>query len=124
MGQMGMRWTKTPKDQYVDGHERPDVVDYRQNTYIPRRFGSQFLSCTWTKETISDCAIPSSPHRHTVYWHHDETTFTQNDRHQVRWVPKDEKPVPPAVVTNIYTKPMASVSLGDTKPVASLRQKA
>ena len=91
---MGMRWTKTPKGQYVDGHECPDVVDYRQNTYILRRFGSQFPSCTWTEETISDCTIPSPPYRHTIYWHHDETTFTQNDCCQVRWVPKDEKPVP------------------------------
>ena len=91
---MGMRWTKTPKGQYVDGHERPDVVDYRQNTYIPRRLGCDLPSRTWTKETIGDRITPSSSHRHTVHWHHDETTYTQNDRRQVRWVPKDEKPVP------------------------------
>ena len=46
MKRMGMRWMKTPKGQYVDGHERPDVVDYRQNTYIPKHFGSQLLSGT------------------------------------------------------------------------------
>ena len=94
MKQMGMRWTKTPKGQYVDGHERPDVVEYRQKTYIPRRFGSHFPSRTWTEETISNCVTPSPSERHIVYWHHDETTYTQNDRRQVRWVPKDEKPVP------------------------------
>ncbi|KAF8166542.1 hypothetical protein K438DRAFT_1502354, partial [Mycena galopus ATCC 62051] len=33
--QMGYRWTKNPSGQYVDGHERPDVVYYRQTKYIP-----------------------------------------------------------------------------------------
>jgi hypothetical protein len=94
MKRMGMRWAKTPKGQYVDGHERPDVVDYRQNTYIPRRLGSHLPSRTWNEETIGDRIIPSPSDWHVVYWHHDETTYTQNDRRQVRWVPKDEKPVP------------------------------
>ena len=94
MKQMGMRWAKTPKGQYVDGHERPDVVNYRQNTYIPGRFSSVFPSRTWTEETIGNPVVCLPSHRHTVHWYQDETTYTQNDRHQVRWVPKDEKPVP------------------------------
>ena len=28
MHKMGYRWTKDPSGQYVDGHERADVVDY------------------------------------------------------------------------------------------------
>ncbi|KAJ7655798.1 hypothetical protein DFH06DRAFT_933347, partial [Mycena polygramma] len=35
MKRMGYRWTKNPSGQFVDGHERPDVVYYRQNEYIP-----------------------------------------------------------------------------------------
>ena len=58
MMQMGMRWTKTPKGQYVNGHKHPDVVDYHQNTYILRRFGSDFPSHTWTEETMSDHVTP------------------------------------------------------------------
>lgn len=94
MKRMGMRWTKTPTGQYVDGHERPDVVNYRQNTYIPRRLSSDFPSRTWSEETIHDHVVPSPSCRHVVHWYHDETTYTQNDRRQVRWVPKDETPVP------------------------------
>jgi len=94
MRRMGMRWMKTPKGQYVDGHERPDVVDYRQNNYIPRRFGSKLPLRTWTAGTIGDRVVPSSSERHTVYWYQDETTFTQNDRRQVRWVTRGEKPIP------------------------------
>ena len=94
MKRTGMRWTKTPRGQYIDGHERSDVVSYRQGTYIPRRFGSHLPLCTWTEETISNHITPSPSKRHIVYWHHDETTYMQNDHRQVRWVPKDEKPVP------------------------------
>ena len=92
MKRMGMRWMKTPKGQYVDGHERPDVVDYRQNTYIPRRLGSHLPLRTWTAETIGDRVAPSPFHHYVVHWHQDETTYAQNDRRQVRWVWKDENP--------------------------------
>ncbi|KAH9909445.1 uncharacterized protein B0H18DRAFT_1073967 [Fomitopsis serialis] len=29
------RWTKTPSGQYVDGHEREDIVDYRDGIFLP-----------------------------------------------------------------------------------------
>ncbi|KAJ7772400.1 hypothetical protein B0H16DRAFT_1242970, partial [Mycena metata] len=35
MKRMGYRWTKNPAGQFVDGHERPDVVYYRQTEFIP-----------------------------------------------------------------------------------------
>ncbi|KAJ7237346.1 hypothetical protein C8J57DRAFT_1087579, partial [Mycena rebaudengoi] len=36
---MGYRWTKTPSGQFVDGHECPDVVYYRQKEFL--------LAFTW-----------------------------------------------------------------------------
>ncbi|TFK89911.1 hypothetical protein K466DRAFT_574542 [Polyporus arcularius HHB13444] len=32
---LGYRWKKSPNGQYVDGHEREDVVHYRQGVYLP-----------------------------------------------------------------------------------------
>ena len=32
---MGYRWTKKPSGQYIDGHERADVVYYRQQVFLP-----------------------------------------------------------------------------------------
>ena len=32
---MGFCWTKDQKGQYVDGHEQPDVITYRQNVFLP-----------------------------------------------------------------------------------------
>ena len=39
MKKMGYRWTYDPKGQYVDGHERNDVVDYRQDIFLPAMRG-------------------------------------------------------------------------------------
>ncbi|KAJ6552142.1 hypothetical protein B0H10DRAFT_2242245 [Mycena sp. CBHHK59/15] len=36
MKRMEYQWTKEPKGMYSDGHERQDVVDYRQNEFLPR----------------------------------------------------------------------------------------
>ncbi|KAJ7652592.1 hypothetical protein B0H17DRAFT_957824, partial [Mycena rosella] len=35
MKQMKYRWTAEPKGMYSDGHEREDVVNYRQNVFLP-----------------------------------------------------------------------------------------
>jgi hypothetical protein len=35
MKRLGYRWKTTPSGQYVDGHRRRDVVDYRQKTFLP-----------------------------------------------------------------------------------------
>jgi hypothetical protein len=35
MHKLGYRWTFQPGGQYVDGHERADVVNYRQNVFLP-----------------------------------------------------------------------------------------
>ncbi|KAJ6483032.1 hypothetical protein DFH09DRAFT_950068 [Mycena vulgaris] len=36
MKRMEYRWTAEPKGMYSDGHERDDVVEYRQNVFLPR----------------------------------------------------------------------------------------
>ncbi|KAG1907616.1 uncharacterized protein F5891DRAFT_938725, partial [Suillus fuscotomentosus] len=35
MENCGFRWTTARNGQYVDGHEREDVVEYRQNKFLP-----------------------------------------------------------------------------------------
>jgi formate-dependent phosphoribosylglycinamide formyltransferase (GAR transformylase) len=35
MKTIGYRWTKTPTGQFVDGHERDDVVAYQQHVFLP-----------------------------------------------------------------------------------------
>lgn len=88
---MGYRWMQEPSGQYVDGHERADVVDYRQTKYLPA-----LLKHEGRLRIFVDGVEYEDPEevpfegRHVVRWYHDESTFFANDRRRVRWVHKSE----------------------------------
>jgi len=93
---MDYRWGKAPSGQYVDGHEREDVVEYRQLVFLPfwEKAGPSMRS--WTKD-IEDVRVhrgPGLPEPHIIVWHHDESTFYANDRRKIRWVHAGETAVP------------------------------
>ena len=91
MNRMGYRWKKEPKGQYKDGHEREDVVAYRQQVFLP--FIATLIPHMrkWTQDgtlkTIDEEAessddpgpgsVGSNPchRRWIVIWVHDESTF-------------------------------------------------
>ncbi|KAK7015282.1 hypothetical protein R3P38DRAFT_2786804 [Favolaschia claudopus] len=50
MKSMGYRWTKNPSGQYVDGHERADVVYYRQTEFIPAFTELEYQTRKWVLE--------------------------------------------------------------------------
>ncbi|CDO71216.1 hypothetical protein BN946_scf184863.g11 [Trametes cinnabarina] len=54
------RWTKVPSGQYVDGHERTDVVDYRQNVFLPAMAKTDGRSCQWDRDgnEVTDIVPP------------------------------------------------------------------
>jgi hypothetical protein len=93
---MGYRWTKTPTGQFVDGHERADVVEYRQLVFLP--VWAELLSRTQIFATDGNetLILPLPQNRRTVVWNHDESTYFANDRQKIRWVHKSEKAVPHA----------------------------
>ena len=82
---MDYRWTKTPKGQYVDGHERDDVVQYRQQVFLPQMAEYMSRMRRWLDE--NGWNIPPEVTRALVIWHHDESTFFANDRRHNCWVP-------------------------------------
>lgn len=91
---MGYRWTRKPSGQYIDGHERSDVVHYQQSDFLPAWAELDRRTRSWTveNEEMVNTALASG---HTlVVWFHDESTFYANDCCIVRWVHKGEKPVP------------------------------
>lgn len=123
MHRLGYRWKKVPNGQYIDGHEREDVVHYRQDVFLPAVQRYLPTLQQWTKDgtpsvdpsptqpsllhtatphnsvqvdTVSNQPEPDPPPRRTVFWWHDESTFYANDRRKVRWVHEKEKAVPRA----------------------------
>ena len=96
MSKLGFKWRKPLKGMYIDGHERSDVVHYRQNIYLPALAQWESRMRAWDKDNL-DCPVdPSSPSptRPVVLWFNDQCIFHQNDRQKFRWIHASEKPVP------------------------------
>ncbi|KAJ7309359.1 hypothetical protein DFH08DRAFT_1050065 [Mycena albidolilacea] len=100
MKKMGYRWKREPKGMYSDGHEREDVVAYRQNVFLPQ-WKALEARTRWWDNNHSDKWInfdaemrayfgPGSDGRIVVIWRHDESTFYAHDRRDVRWVHETE----------------------------------
>lgn len=94
MRTVGYRWGKAPNGQYVDGHEREDVVVYCQTVFLP--IWAEMLSRTRVFEDCIENHIPHLSGCHIVIWNHDESTYYSNDCRKIRWVHKSETAVPHA----------------------------
>ncbi|KAF7303355.1 hypothetical protein MIND_00563300 [Mycena indigotica] len=100
MHKMGYRWRKEPKGMYSDGHERADVVDYRQNVFLPKWREIEARSRWWTPDATFDTVdfecrqrlflSKEVDVRPNTTWRQDESTFYANDRRTLRWVHESE----------------------------------
>ncbi|KDN44208.1 hypothetical protein RSAG8_05681, partial [Rhizoctonia solani AG-8 WAC10335] len=86
-------WHHARKGLYLDGHERPDVVEYRQNTYLrkwkemdPRM---QSYARFEFEYTYMDPII-----RRIVVWYHDECTFAAHYKRLLLWILLSASPEP------------------------------
>lgn len=84
MHELDYRWLKAPSGQFADGHERPDVVDYRENVYLPalarfapfiQQWDKDGQPCPLTLPLQSD----GQPAPRVIIWTHDESTFYAHD---------------------------------------------
>ena len=85
----GFKYTEHKKALYYDGHERPDVVQYRQEVFLPameqhRRRLVEFVVGDVEKELqkIPDNYVETR----LVLVPHDEMTVQQNDGKKKSWV--------------------------------------
>ncbi|CAK5262712.1 unnamed protein product [Mycena citricolor] len=94
---LGYRFGSPVQGQYVDGHERVDVVHDRNNIYIPqlsdlrkrmRVFDKNGQEITETMQARTD-ALSIIPGTRVVLWYHDESIFYAHDRRRQGWRHKD-----------------------------------
>ncbi len=114
MHTMGYRWTKDPKGQYVDGHERKDVVAYRQKEFLPKFKEIEKRMRDWAANNEEIVNTAQSAGRRIVVWFHDESTFYANDRRLSRWVHADEtaKPQPKGEGASLMIADFVSADFG------------
>ncbi|KAF8593220.1 hypothetical protein BDV93DRAFT_516735 [Ceratobasidium sp. AG-I] len=94
---VGYRWRSEPKGQYFDGHERDDVVAYRQSVFIPFWQALERRCTIYNEEGIPDPQRPLTlrpGETEVVFWFHDESIFYAHDRRLIRWVFVGEHPTP------------------------------
>ncbi|KIJ08616.1 hypothetical protein PAXINDRAFT_88609 [Paxillus involutus ATCC 200175] len=99
MEKLGYRWRKEPKGQYSDGHEREDVVKYRQTVFLPAWAHFESKMRNWSVDNLCTRVDGGGSSgelegRKVVVWFHDESTFYANDRRKLRWVHCSEEAVP------------------------------
>lgn len=93
MHMMDYRWTRAPSGQYVDGHERPDIIEYRQTEFLPMISDLERYMTAWN-DGIEEAKGYEGPYRRVVIWWHDESTFYANDRRLIFWVHSSVTAVP------------------------------
>lgn len=88
MHQMGYRWRKTPSGLYIDGHEREDVVVYRQTVFLRKMAEIEQQLYTGSEPTAGLWLLLR------CVWFHDESVAAAHVRRQLGWVHESENPVP------------------------------
>ena len=96
MHKMGYRWIQEKKGMYADGHERPDVVSYRQDIFIPAWKERASRLRWWSSENplVEEFHGPLPQEMPETAWFHDESIFQGNDRRTLRWWHKSETAKP------------------------------
>ncbi|KAF8958403.1 hypothetical protein BDZ97DRAFT_1906501 [Flammula alnicola] len=84
---IGYRYKAAPKGQYADGHERDDVVFYREQIFLPQWRRVSDRMANWADGELE--YGPPIRGRRVIAWFHDESIFYANDRRKKGWFHKD-----------------------------------
>lgn len=89
---LGYRWQEVRKGVFIDGHERPDVVEYRKQFLEEMQrllpYLVEFTSNGEMKEKTypNDCEVGGPNARPIILITHDESTFSANDAKRQAWI--------------------------------------
>jgi hypothetical protein len=79
MKHLGYRWTLAPGGQYVDEHERKDIVDYRQKKFLPRCMSLEEQTQKWKEDFLAEAIGEQPQNCRIIIWFHDKSAFYAND---------------------------------------------
>lgn len=98
---MNYRYHEEKKKMYIDGHEREDTVQYRQEVFLPqwREHHKQMMELCECESSNHDsgCEVVSqAPTNCLILVTHDESTFYANNHRKRCWVHEDDPNQPQA----------------------------
>ena len=91
LNRLGYKWKDVQKGIFFDGHEREDVVEYREifleemKALLPYFVEFKEDGTILPKEYLDDCAVGDSDRRPIIMITHDESTFSANDSLRKVW---------------------------------------
>lgn len=91
----GFRYTAHKKALYYDGHEREDVIEYRQNVFLPKmkEYAPRLVKYV-VGDVHKEVEMQLAPGEHKlVVVAHDEMTAQANDGKTMSWVWQGEQPL-------------------------------
>ncbi|KAF8595940.1 hypothetical protein BDV93DRAFT_455800 [Ceratobasidium sp. AG-I] len=86
---LGYKWGTERQGQFADGHERADVVDYRQNTFIPTWMELERRMSLWEDGKETPPELSEDEQEVMPHWH-DETIYRAHNRRFTRWMQEGE----------------------------------
>ena len=92
---LSWQYRRKPNGMYIDGHERKDVVEYR-NKFVERwkEYERRFIIYDNDGNVLSKPSgfpVPQIGRFRLVLVTHDESTFYENDRRKTKWVHDKDK---------------------------------
>ncbi|KIJ31512.1 hypothetical protein M422DRAFT_185762 [Sphaerobolus stellatus SS14] len=90
---MEYRYGPGKKGMYIDGHEREDVVEYRQKVFLPWWYLIEPQMMKWLGDgtVVPPLLIKFPLEKHIVWLTHDESTFYAHDQRKLGWINSSEK---------------------------------
>lgn len=91
LNSLGYKWKEVQKGVFFDGHEREDVVDYRElflkemKGLLPYLVEFSKDGSILPKEYLKDCTVGGPDCRPIIMITHDESTFSANDGRRKVW---------------------------------------
>lgn len=91
---LGWRHSRIHKSVYMDGHERSDVVAYRQDFFLPQmaQFRQRMAKYEGVELTYTPPAL-NNGEKEVILLFHDECCFQANDQHSHAWLHDGEPPL-------------------------------
>lgn len=93
---LGMNYVKYTKGLYIDGHERADVVSYRDD-FLDRMSNHEKFFYKYESDDMARVAHPvlNPGERPRVLVTHDESCFSSHDGKTTIWMDENDRPLRP-----------------------------
>ncbi len=126
---MGFSYNRVTKGVYIDGHERADVVEYRDQIFLP-----QWAELSKRMVIFSEDGSWKHPpnlsenEKPLVLVTHDESTFNSNDGKRRIWMENGKQPLRPkgrgkGIMASEFLTPGGRLKVPDSVPDEKLLQR-